>query len=180
MCVQCIYVYIYIYIERERERERDLYNHTPLRQCARATKTSPPPWRGATSLAGRLTNSPHWLAGWLVGRLLEGTKGVPRSGCRKWRLVWMRFTFNSLHVETLMLTGVQTPFLGTPLAPLKRLAGWQPGRLAGWWTGRLVRWHAGGLAGWWACQPGCLPLVRPISVLRFWTSEGLTQKESYF
>ena len=25
----------------------------------------------------------------------------------------------SLHVQTLMLTDVQTPFLGTPLAPLK-------------------------------------------------------------
>ena len=46
---------------------------------------------------------------------LEGTKGVPRNGGRKQQLVWSHVTFNSLHIQTLMLTDVQNPFLGTPL-----------------------------------------------------------------
>ena len=32
------------------------------------------------------------------------------------------FTLNSLHSQTLMSTDVQTPFLGTPLVPLRALA----------------------------------------------------------
>ena len=40
---------------------------------------------------------------------LEGTKGVPRNGGRK---SWFErdFHLNSLHVQTLMITDVQTPF----------------------------------------------------------------------
>ena len=35
------------------------------------------------------------------------------------QLVLLCFALSSLHVQTLMLTDVQTPFLGTPLVPLK-------------------------------------------------------------
>ena len=45
--------------------------------------------------------------------------GVPRNGGRKQQLAWSRFTLNSLHAQTLMLTDVQTSFLGTPLILLK-------------------------------------------------------------
>ena len=48
-------------------------------------------------------------------RSLEGTKGLPRNGGRKQQLVWSCLTLDSLHVQTLMSTDVQTPFLGTPL-----------------------------------------------------------------
>ena len=50
---------------------------------------------------------------------LEGTEGVPSKRGREQQLVWSCFDFNSLHVRTLTLTDVQTPFLGTPLVPLK-------------------------------------------------------------
>ena len=50
--------------------------------------------------------------------VLEGTKGVPRNGGRKKQLVRSCFAPHSLHVQALMLTDVQTPFLGTPLVPL--------------------------------------------------------------
>ena len=50
---------------------------------------------------------------------LEGSKGVPRNGGRKQQLVRSCFALDSLHVRTLALTDVQTPFFGTPLVPLK-------------------------------------------------------------
>ena len=50
---------------------------------------------------------------------LEGTKGVPRNGGRRSKLLRSRFTLDSLPVRTLTSTDIQTPFLGTPLAPLK-------------------------------------------------------------
>ena len=50
---------------------------------------------------------------------LEGTKGVPRNGGHKQQLVRSCVVLKSLHVQTLTLTDVQTPFLGTPLIPLK-------------------------------------------------------------
>ena len=73
------------------------------------------------------------ILGWLETRLaqntsnyiklpnttLEGTEGVPTNGGRKYQLVWLGFTLNSVHVQTLILTDVQTPFFGTPLVPLK-------------------------------------------------------------
>ena len=43
---------------------------------------------------------------------LEGTKGVPRNGCCKYQLAWSCFALSSLHVQTLMLTDVQTTLLG--------------------------------------------------------------------
>ena len=47
---------------------------------------------------------------------LRGSQGV---GGRKQRPVRLCFALDSLHVQILMLTDVQTPFLGTPLLPLK-------------------------------------------------------------
>ena len=43
----------------------------------------------------------------------------PRNGDREQQLVLYWFTFIYLHVQTLTLADVQTPFLGTPLAPLE-------------------------------------------------------------
>ena len=42
------------------------------------------------------------------------------------QLVWSRFTLNSLHVQALMLTDAQAPFLGTPLVPLERMSALRP------------------------------------------------------
>ena len=51
---------------------------------------------------------------------LEGIEGVPRNGGCKEQLVSLWLSLNSLlHVQTLMLTDVQIPFLGTPLASPK-------------------------------------------------------------
>ena len=48
-------------------------------------------------------------------------------------------TFNSLQVQTLLLTDVQTPFLGTPLAHLKTGACFHEGALLQALRGRLLR-----------------------------------------
>ena len=48
-----------------------------------------------------------------------GRQGVPRNGSRKWQLVWSCFALDYLHVQTLVLTDVHAPFLGTPLVPLE-------------------------------------------------------------
>ena len=48
--------------------------------------------------------------------------------CMVCLLCYLVHTFmvsNLLHVQTLMLTDAQTPFLGTPLVPLKVLRGWK-------------------------------------------------------
>ena len=50
---------------------------------------------------------------------LEGTEGVPRKGGRKQQPVCLCFVIDSLHVQALMLTDVQTPFLGTPFSSPK-------------------------------------------------------------
>ena len=48
----------------------------------------------------------------------EETKGVPRNGGRKSQSARSRLALNSLRVQTLLLTDVQTPFLRTPSAPI--------------------------------------------------------------
>ena len=55
------------------------------------------------------------------GQVLIGTKGVPRNAGHKQQLVWPCFSLDSSHVQALILTDVQTPFLGTPVAPLKQV-----------------------------------------------------------
>ena len=74
-----------------------------------------------------------------AGRHLEGSKGVPRNGGCEWQLVRSCFTLSSLHVQTLMLTDVQT--LGTPLVSLKKAGSWAEGRRcfarAGRWLGKV-------------------------------------------
>ena len=44
-------------------------------------------------------------------------------------------------------------------------------------TVRVLHWKSGSKVRWATC-PGLFKLVRPISVLRFWISEGLTQAAS--
>ena len=51
-----------------------------------------------------------------AGRELRGSQG---TGVRKEQLVWSCFTLNSLHVRTLMLTDVRTPFPWDPLSSLQ-------------------------------------------------------------
>ena len=52
------------------------------------------------------------------GGIPEGTKGVTRNAGRKYQPVRSCFALNCLHVQTLVLTGVQALFLGTSLVPL--------------------------------------------------------------
>ena len=53
-------------------------------------------------------------------RLQRELKGVPRNGGREQQLVCSCFALNSLHLQTIVLTDVPTPFLGTPLVPLRK------------------------------------------------------------
>ena len=57
-------------------------------------------------------------AGCAVYRELRGSQGM---GVVRNNWLLLCFIIHSLHVQTLMLTNVQTPFLGTPLVPLKHI-----------------------------------------------------------
>ena len=68
---------------------------------------------GSASEAGPEARTPRtrWAGGSEGGS--QGAGVVNKS--------WLdRVVLNSLYVQTLMSTDVQTPFLGTPLVPLKR------------------------------------------------------------
>ena len=73
----------------------------PISGSRRAGKNGPPKDGGAT-------RRPQ--------DFLDSTKGVPRNGGRKKQLAWSCSDLSSLHVEALVSTDVQTPFLGTPLS----------------------------------------------------------------
>ena len=74
---------------------------------------------------------------------LEGTEGVPRSGGRKWQLVWSYLcTLNDVYVQTLMSTDVQTPLPWDPLSsPLVRIT-CQTSRLAIFYPFQPTLWSS--------------------------------------
>ena len=132
-----LYIYIYICIERERERDIYIYMYIYIYrereiwllldttiinkvegggQTCGCPKNLPETRKSNPTTPNNKTNISPWR-----DISLEGTKGVPRIAGPKKQLVWSCSTLDHLHVQTLMLTDVQTPFLVTPLRPVHLL-----------------------------------------------------------
>ena len=77
---------------------------------------------------------------------------------------------NSLHVQTLMLTDFQTPFLGTPLVPLKRECNRQTD------AGVCEQKQSSGKEHTLGCQPS----GQESSFCCWVAGQGLAQKEFFF